>query len=222
MDSKRGPKRSADPRAVIEAALDLVDGGGLAALTMRALAAKVGLTPGALYTYFPDRAAIVAALVDRLLAEADTAALQDANRSWEQRLTDFALGLRRVLLEHPGAVPAVLAGPFTGPVALEVGERMLEALAEAGLDPDEAARASYTVMIYVLGAIALEAAEIDPAAPAASEDERVAARRAAFAELDTGAYPLTHRAADTIASYTSTGQFVWGLRRVLKGLGDGD
>ncbi|MQY07772.1 TetR/AcrR family transcriptional regulator [Actinomadura macrotermitis] len=216
--ARRGPKRSADRGAVLAEALALVDAGGLPALTMRALASRVGLTPGALYTYFPDRAAIVAALVDHLLAEADTAPLLDGALPWQERLTRFALGLREVLLRHPGAVPAMLAGPFTGPVALTVGERMLHALGDAGLKPGDAARASYTVMVYVLGAIALEAAEITPGAPAAPEADRVAERRAAFGHLDPAAYPLTHAAADTMAAYVSTGQFRWGLERLLTGL----
>ncbi|POM23007.1 Tetracycline repressor protein class A from transposon 1721 [Actinomadura rubteroloni] len=214
---KRGPRRSVDRSTVLDAALALVDSGGLPALTMRSLAAEVGLTPGALYTYFPDRAAIVSALVDALLAEADTSVLATA-RPWRERITTFALGLRDVLLRHPGIVPALLGDAFRGPVALTVGEHLLDALADAGLPPDEAARASYGVMVYVLGAIALEAAEIPPGAPAAPEDVRIAERRAALGHLDPSTHPRTHAAADTIAAYVSTGQFRWGLDRMLTGL----
>ncbi|MEV4897750.1 TetR/AcrR family transcriptional regulator [Nonomuraea sp. NPDC055795] len=201
---KTGPRRSVNPEAVLDAALDLLDTG---ALTMRALAARLGLTPGALYTYFPDRAAIVSALADRLLGQADLTLLQNGPGTPNERITAFSLNLREVLMRHPAAMPAILGAAFTGPVALRVGESLYEAL------PDP--RAAYTVMVYVLGAIALEAAEAGTTPE--PEAERIAARRAAFT-VDPEAFPHTHAAADTIAAYISTEQFRWGLERVLSAL----
>ncbi|MFI9560988.1 TetR/AcrR family transcriptional regulator [Nonomuraea endophytica] len=201
---KTGPRRSVNPEAMLDAALDLLDAGGL---TMRALASRLGLTPGALYTYFPDRAAIVSALADRLLGQADLTLLQDGPGAPDQRIIAFSMNLREVLMRHPAAMPAILGAAFTGPVALRVGESLYEAL------PDP--RAAYTVMVYVLGAIALEAAEAGNAPE--PEAERIAARRAAFT-VDPEAFPRTHAAADTIAAYISTEQFRWGLERVLSAL----
>ncbi|MEV7908354.1 TetR/AcrR family transcriptional regulator, partial [Streptomyces anulatus] len=180
------------------------------------LASRVGLTPGALYTYFPDRGAIMNALADRLLAEADLGLLEDCSKPPHQRIEDFALTLREVLLRHPATLPAILGAAFSGPVALRVGESML------GVLPDP--RACYTVMVYVLGAVALEAAELTSGGEGEptgrtppSETERIAARRAALA-ADPDVFPRTHAAADAIAAYISTDQFRWGLRRVLAGL----
>lgn len=182
------------PDAVLDSALELIDEG---ALTMRALATRVGLTPGALYTYFPDRAAIVTAIADRLLAEADLSLLDDPAAEPHRRVEDYALALREVLLAHPAAVPAILGAAFNGPMALRVGETLLRVL------PD--ARATYTVMVYVLGAIALEAAD------------RVAGPKPSF-ELDPAEFPLTFGQIDVIAAYNSVEQFQWGLRRILSGL----
>ncbi|GAA1017302.1 hypothetical protein Aple_033570 [Acrocarpospora pleiomorpha] len=203
----RGPRRSVHPDAVLDAALELIDEG---ALTMRALATRVGLTPGALYTYFPDRSAIVTALADRLLAEADLSLLDDPSLPPHQRVENYSLALREVLLAHPAAVPAILGAAFNGPMALRVGESLL------GVLPD--ARATYTVMVYVLGAIALEAADLEAfGTPPPPEPDRVAARRAALL-IDPEQFPRTYRELDTIAAYNSTGQFRWGLHRVLAGL----
>ncbi|WP_157519283.1 TetR/AcrR family transcriptional regulator [Herbidospora mongoliensis] len=190
----RGPRRSVQPDAVLDAALELIDEG---ALTMRALAARVGLTPGALYTYFPDRAAIVTAIADRLLAEADLSLLDDPAEPPHRRIENYALALREVLLAHPAAVPAILGAAFNGPMALRVGESLLRVL------PD--ARATYTVMVYVLGAIALEAAD------------RVTGSTPSF-ELDPAEFPLTSGQIDVILAYNSAEQFQWGLGRVLSGL----
>lgn len=190
-----------NPEAVLNAALDLLDGG---ALTMRALATRVGLTPGALYTYFPDRSAIVAALVERLLSQADLGLLESGEGTASDRIMAFSLNLRETLMRHPAAVPAILGAAFNGPVALRVGESLLALL------PDP--RATYAVIVYVLGSIALEAAEAGDIP--SDEAERIAHRRAAF-QVDPETFPRTHAAADAIAAYISTDQFRWGLERLL-------
>ncbi len=57
------PKTSAD--AILDHALPLLERDGPAALTMRALASGLGVTPNALYWHFPDRGALLAALAQR-------------------------------------------------------------------------------------------------------------------------------------------------------------
>jgi AcrR family transcriptional regulator len=48
-------------RALLDAALAIVGSDGAAALSLRAVARRVGVTPSAAYTYFPDKAALLAA-----------------------------------------------------------------------------------------------------------------------------------------------------------------
>ena len=94
-----------------------------------------------------------------------------------------------------------------------------ELLADAGLDPTDAARASYLLIVYVFGSIALEVADVHQARPAAAgvgPDGRPAAR------LRRRRRPTTSRAArrrqTTMAGYISTEQYLWGLRRILDGI----
>jgi TetR/AcrR family tetracycline transcriptional repressor len=165
-----------------EAALALLDIGGTEAASIRRIAAAVGVAPNAVYTYFPDKSAVVAVLVERLLGEVDHSVLTDERRPWRDRIETLALDLRSRLLAHPGAVPLLLSGPMDGLHALTLGERLLDALAGGGLDPAAAARGSYAIITYVLGAIALEAADVPQPGPLAPEQERIAGRRTAFAE----------------------------------------
>jgi hypothetical protein len=74
----------------------------------------------------------------------------------------------------------------------------------------------------VLGAIALEVADTPHAGALAPEAERIAARRAALADLPDGAFPRTAAARDVIASWVGTEQYLWGLRRILDGLERGE
>ena len=84
---------------MLDAALRLVDAGGADALSLRSVAAAVGVAPNALYTYFPTKAALVSALVDDVLGHVDREVLR-ASGARRDRVTDFALDLRAVLLAH--------------------------------------------------------------------------------------------------------------------------
>ncbi|WP_462186337.1 TetR/AcrR family transcriptional regulator C-terminal domain-containing protein, partial [Frankia sp. CcWB2] len=119
-------------------------------------------------------------------------------------------------VRHPGAVSLLLGGPMDGPNALALNERLLAALADGGVPAANAARSVYLLIVYVLGAIALEAAE--PHEPGTSEAERIAARRDAFAAVPAEHYPRTASQIDVLAAYVTTEQFSWGLDRVLDGI----
>lgn len=218
MAVRPGPRGDLSDQVILDAALAVLDEKGPGALSVRGIAARLGVAPNALYTYFPDKAALLRALVDRLIGERAARTLTRSDRSWRQRIHDVALDLRAGLLRHPGAATLLLGAPMDGPQALGLGERLLDVLAGAGLDDDNAARASYLIIVYVLGFVALEAAEVDPTVPAPPEADRVAARRAGFATVPASVYPRTAASAATMARYITTEQFSWGLDRVLDGI----
>src|SRR5215208_4190563 len=148
---RRGPRRATTEGEILDAALALLDQGGAAAVTVRGVAARVGVAPNAVYTYFPDKAAVVKALVERLLGEVDHDVFADRERPWRERVEALALELRARLSAHPGAVPLMIGGPLDGPNALALNERLLQLLADAGLGPTDAARAAYLLIVYVFG-----------------------------------------------------------------------
>jgi TetR/AcrR family transcriptional regulator, tetracycline repressor protein len=215
---RRGRRRTLTEDDILDAALTLLDEGGAKAATVRGIAARVGVAPNAVYTYFPDKAAVVAALVDRLLGEVDHDVFADRSQPWRLRVESLALELRQRLTAHPGAVPLMTSSPMTGPRALTLNERLLHLLDDAGLDPADAARASYLLIVYVFGSIALEIADVDEPGPLPAEAERVAARRVALAATPADDYPRAVAEAVTMAGYISTEQYLWGLHRLLNGI----
>lgn len=216
-----GPRRALTEDEILDAALSLLDDGGANAASLRGIAAKVGVAPNAVYTYFPDKAAVEQALVERLLGEVDHGVFADRTMPWRERMESLALDLRTRLTAHPGAVSLMIGGPMDGPHALALNERLLDLLADAGLDPSDAARAAYLLIIYVFGAIALEVAAHHQPGPLPPEPERVATRHNAFAATPADRYPRTAAAAATLAGYISTRQYLWGLHRVLDGITSG-
>lgn len=213
---RRTAGRALTEKEILDAALALLDAGGVRAASIRRIAAAVGVAPSAVYTFFPDQAAVERALVERLLGAVDHATGRTGD--WRARVEALALDLRRRLLAHPGAVPLVLGGPREGPNALLFGEHLLEMLGGGGLDPAAAARGAYLVVVYVLGAIALEVADAPHVGALPPEPARIAARRAALSEVPARSFPRTAAATGVIATWVGTEQFLWGLRRVLDGL----
>ena len=94
----------------------------------------------------------------------------------------------------------------------------VKALSDAGLTPDDAARAAYLLSVYVFGSIALEIADLHQPGPLPPESERIATRHRALAATPAEHYPRAAAAAATLAGYISTQQYLWGLRRVLDGI----
>ena len=215
---RRGPRRALTEQEILDAALGLLDRGGPDAASVRGIAARVGVAPNAVYTYFPDKAAVVRALVERLVGEVDHDVFADRGRPWRERVEALALELRARLSAHPGAVSLMVGGPLGGPQTRALNERLLQLFGDAGLDEADAARASYLLLVHVFGSVALEVADLHRTGPLPPESERIAARRRAFAATPADEFPRSAAAAATRAGLVSTEQYLWGLHRILDGI----
>ena len=89
---------------------------------------------------------------------------------------------------------------------------------DAGLTPTDAARASYLLVVYVFGSMALNVAHGPDSGPLPPEAGRVAARRQGFSSIPADSFPRPAAAADTTATFVTTEQYLWGLRRLLDGI----
>jgi AcrR family transcriptional regulator len=88
---------------VLEESIKLFAANGLKATTMRDIAAAVGLTEGTLYHYFPGKADIVAAIVDRFGFKGNDVApilAAHAGRPLDETLAAIAESFIAVLREH--------------------------------------------------------------------------------------------------------------------------
>src|SRR3954467_3509369 len=194
---RRGPRRATTEDEILDAALALLDQGGATGGAVRGIAARVGVAPNAVYTYFPDKAAVVKALVERLLSEVNHDVFADRAQPWRMRVEALALELRQRLTAHPGVVQLMISGPLTGPQALALHEALLELLDDAGLNPADAPRASYLLFVYIVGSLALVVADVEEPGPLPPEAGWIAARRRALAGTPGGPFP---RAAAAVAT----------------------
>lgn len=204
---KPGPRRSISQADIVDAAFEILEQKGFAAVSVRGVAAALSLTPTAMYTYFPSKNALLRAMVEQVLSTLDLDAASDPAVPWRDRVQALAAELRARLAEHTGAMVLVTSGPLDGPHALALDEVLIAGFTSERMPLADAARAARAVRAHVLGAAALDAAE---RAGGASAD----AERAALWS-DATAYPLTEAAA-ALGPDDDAG-FTWALDRLLDG-----
>lgn len=137
----------------MDAALAVADERGLGAVTMAAVADRVGVTPMALYRWVDGKADLTDRLVGRLLAEIPP---PPSDLPWLERLEELARGVREVGRRHPSVFPLVLQHPAVTPEARTVRDLVVATLVEGGVDPARAAQVERLTSTAVLGFVVSE------------------------------------------------------------------
>ncbi|GAA2658209.1 TetR/AcrR family transcriptional regulator [Paractinoplanes durhamensis] len=148
---------------IVAAAGTLVDAEGLEALSVRRLAAELGVQGPSLYNHFPTKADIVDAVADAVVEQVDLSVFGE--KPWPEALRSWAQDYHGVLTEHPNIVPVLAQGPGRRPAGLAMAEAVFGALVDAGWPPARAthigALMRYLVTGSALGSFAL-GFDIDP------------------------------------------------------------
>ncbi|MEV6929276.1 TetR family transcriptional regulator [Dactylosporangium sp. NPDC051485] len=142
-------------RQILDAALELADERGLAAVTMRALAQKLGVTAMALYPHIGDKDGLLDGLVDRMLAELLPAVATHGTP--EQRLLAIGRAARALARRHPSAYPLLLSRPAVTPDAVRLVDALYAALLDLGVPAGEVPRVERLLSTFTLGYATSEA-----------------------------------------------------------------
>jgi TetR/AcrR family transcriptional regulator, tetracycline repressor protein len=180
---------------IVDAAVAIVEAGGYQEMSIRSLAADLGVAPMSLYRHIRDKDDLLDEVVSRLLARAWRPAISEDN--WQEWITEAAARLHQFLVTQPAALHVYLRHPVVSPAAVERMDAMMYVLRRAGLD-EQTARSAYGALhTYTIGFAALEAS------------------RASWAP-DSGDVTSL---AQQLAAYTTSGQFIQGLHYLLEGIG---
>jgi AcrR family transcriptional regulator len=134
---------------VVAEAIAVIGADGVEALSMRALAARLGVVPGALYRHVRNKQQLHELLLDGVLAEVDCEV--DHSLAWSERVKVLAHRLRTVLEDHPGIAGLLKTLDSLGPHSLALAEAFLAPLQAAGLPGRETGLAFSLVYDYTVG-----------------------------------------------------------------------
>jgi len=172
--------------AVVDRALKLADADGLDGLTIRKLAADLGVTPMALYWHFRSKEDLLASIAGQVWGEIDVNV--DPSAAWPAQLRGLLTSLVSVLRTHPSAAQLLIEHEAQNEPALRATEVTLGVLRGAGFDAKHASEiarcAMWTGIMLVLSDAAL-----DPGMAEAERDERQRTKRIRLAMLPPTAYP---------------------------------
>jgi AcrR family transcriptional regulator len=138
---------------ILDAALALVDEGGVENLTMRRLAERLDVSATAIYHYFDGRDALLQALMDRVCAQIVSTA--PASGSWDERLRGMLTAMVEYALAHPRAATWAIIAYARRPPMLRLHEAILMVLADAGFSPDASVHVKGALLRFCVGHITL-------------------------------------------------------------------
>jgi len=141
-------RRGLTPQRVVETALEVADADGIDAVSLRRLAASLGVTPMAIYRHVRNKSHLLDLMAERLLEDIDTAA--DDRTTWQDRLRWLLGSYQAVAAAHPAA-PFLLSRPFVSPSEPPVTEALLAIFHDAGFDARHSARLLQVISGMVLG-----------------------------------------------------------------------
>jgi TetR/AcrR family transcriptional regulator, tetracycline repressor protein len=183
---------------ITQAAVELLDEVGLAELSTRRLAAKLGVRSPTLYWHVRDKAELLDLVAEAICADAFRI---DETQPWREQLTAGLRQFRGLLLRHRDAAQLLGERPPTGPHRLGHIDTTVGILLRAGFDADESAAISRLLTAHVLNSV-------EP--PRRDAEEAIGA--------DVTDYPNLRRVAPAFARQTGEEVFELGIEVILDGL----
>lgn len=213
MTVRAGSREPLTRQRVLAAAVALADDRGIAAVTMRSLAQRLGVEAMSLYHHVPGKDALLDGMVDLVF---DEIAVPDGDGDWQAAIRGRAMSARDVLRRHPWAIGLLDSRRAPGPSTLRHNDAVLGRFRAAGFSLPMAAHAISVVDSYVYG-FALQELSL----PFTSADDVAAVADGILADLPDGAYPnlVAMIAEHALAPGFDFGdEYRWGLDLILDAL----
>jgi TetR/AcrR family transcriptional regulator, tetracycline repressor protein len=206
---ERRPRLARDE--LVRRALKVLNAQGFDGLTMRRLAAELGVKAASLYNHVRNKEELLALMADAICAE-----IPDLDRTepWREQLKGMAREVRQVLMSYRDGARVLAATPPIGPNRIRLIEQVLHALQSAGFTPAMVADAAYIANSYVVGFVLDET--VGRTADPAAEKGRAEAARAWF-KLLPAEYPTLVALADALVDSPADRRFELGLEALLDG-----
>ncbi len=198
---------------VIQAAVALADTAGSDALTIRKLAAELGVKPMTIYYHVPTKEAIIDGMVDQVFTEI---ALPPTDTDWKTAIRQRSASARSVLAKHPWATPLMESRTTPGPATLLHHDAVIGCLRSGGLSIEMTAHAYALIDAFVYG-FALQEASL----PATAGNDMTDLAQSIAGTMPAGDYPhLMELTTEHVLQpgYDFGNEFDFGLDLILAGL----
>jgi AcrR family transcriptional regulator len=219
----RGPKQGLTVERIVRAGIEIADAEGLAALSMRRVADRLGVGTMSLYTYVPAKAELVDVMFDHALG---SVAHPEVEGGWREKLSAVAWATWDLYLRHPWLLQVMaMSRPPLGPNSIAVYDHQLRAVDGIGLTELEMDSVVSMVGVYVQGTARAAVEASASVRDTGQTDDEWWSDYAPLLEkvFDADKYPVAARvgavAGETYQSaYDARHGFEFGLARILDGV----
>ncbi|MEH0433190.1 TetR/AcrR family transcriptional regulator C-terminal domain-containing protein [Streptomyces stelliscabiei] len=207
---------------IVRTAIDIADTEGLSALSMRGVAARLGVAAMSPYRYVPSKDELILLMADTAFGEESYPV--DVPGGWRARIELSARTLWTLYRKHPWlAQIGSLTRPLLVPNLMVHGEWVLRALDGHGLDPTKLFDIHVLLYSHVQSlAVHLEMEAHAQAATGQSEDQWMDSRTPALQELvESGRFPTFSKVVGAFEDgydLRLDALFEFGLKALLDGL----
>ncbi|MDN5761173.1 MAG: TetR/AcrR family transcriptional regulator [Microlunatus sp.] len=156
----RGPKPKLTLDAIVAAGTAIADADGVADLSMRKVAARLGVGAMSLYTYLPGRDELIELMVDRAHSELD---YPEPDLGWRARVEFLVTERWHLYQRHPWLLDLNMARHPVGPHILDAEEALYAAVASTGLTGSQVVSITDLILWQLLGAARSQISEADEA-----------------------------------------------------------
>jgi AcrR family transcriptional regulator len=195
---RRGRPPKLSRPAILGAAMALIDRDGAESLTMRSLAAELGVEAMSLYRHVDSKEALLEGVAEQLMGEIEP---RGVSSDWAEAVRGFASSVRGLAREHPQAFTLLGMRALSSASALQPVEDLLASLRAGGFTPARAVAVYRLVASYTRGYALAEIAGF-------ALDEGTIAER----------FPTVRSLARQLTSEPGRGSFRAGLETIITGL----
>ena len=224
--SRPGPRSSLDVDRIVAAAVRLADAEGLAAVSMRRVAAEVGVPAMTLYGHVPGKGELVDLMLDSVLGELYEGEQSPTSGSWRVRVEAVARANRHFFVQHPWALHVATGRPPPGPNLMRKYELELRAVDGLGLSEVQMDLLVTLINGFVRGTVSgVHEKAAAERATGTTEEQWWAATAPYVAQVfDPVRFPTAARvgpvAGEELQAAVDPGRsFEFGLERLLDGIG---
>jgi AcrR family transcriptional regulator len=220
-----GPRSALDVDRIVSASVRIADAEGLAAVSMRRVAADLGTAAMTLYSHVPGKGELVDLMLDAVLAELYPEEQVVTSGAWRARLRTVAQANWNFFLRHPWAAHLATGRPPLGPGLMRKYELELRAVDGLGLSELQMDLLITLINGFVRGTVSGVQEKADAErVTGISENQWWAATEPYVAQVfDAERFPTAARvgpvAGAEVGAYDPQRSFEFGLERLLDGIG---
>lgn len=217
-DPQRGPKREMSVEKIVDAAVELADAEGLGAVSMAAVAARLGYTPMSLYRYVSAKDDLTL-LMQESATGLPPASVREVD-GWRPGLWAIFRAQLEIYLRHPWMLDIPITGSPTTPNSSAWLDVTLDALRDTALTEQERLAVSLMVTGHVRWYGTILAGYSNVARVTGLTPEQITVREAAtFDALITAEeYPALRQAIDAGVFLSEADPFMFAFDRILDGI----